>query len=279
MGYSFERFGMLTLPIYNRESSQSPVAANLRLVSTAAGAFDSDGSGRSAQQFPHGLTVVALVSEDASADQRAALDALRAAVGTRAYLYRVADDDSTIHRALCRLAAMTVERSYSEHGYQPVTLQFQQLAGWQGASNSAWVLDSGEFFDDGLALDVTGYSWPIGATLTLRSVSNGGNLPVTDVRFTITAGATGLTNPILSGGGMDLRWTGTIAATKTLVIDCGALSVLNDGADAYSGLALGSNHALEHWCRLQPGVTEIELAITGTLTGATWAIAFRDRWA
>jgi len=280
MGYSFERFGTLVLPAYNREMSQAPAPAVQRIVATAAGAFDADGSGRAAQAFPHPLTIEAIVFEEASADLRSALDALRAAVGTRAYLYRRADDNNLVHRALCRLASMEINRSYEQRrAYQPVTLQFQQLAAWQGASHSAWTLDSGELFDDGLTLDTTSYAWSIGSSPTIRSVSNDGNLPVTDVLFTITAGATGLSNPILSGGGMDLRWTGTIAATKSLVIDCGALSVLNDGANAYSGLALGANHAIEDWCRLQPGSTDIELAITGTLTGATWAVAFRDRWA
>lgn len=280
MGYSFERFGAITLPEYNREMNMAPVAAVQRIVATAAGAFDADGSGRAGQQFPHALTVEAIVFEEAAADLRAALDALRAAVGTRAYLYRRADDDSTVHRALCRLASMDVQRSYEQRrAYQPVTLQFLQLSAWQGASSAAWTLDDGELFDDGLLFDATSYAWSIGSSLTIRSVTNGGNLPVMDVVFTITAGATGLTNPILTGGGMDLRWTGTIAATKSLVIDCGVLSVLNDGANAYSGLTLGANHAIEAWCSLAPGATDIELAITGTLTGATWGVSFRDRWA
>lgn len=280
MGYSFERFGAITLPTYNREIAMAPVSAVQRIVATAAGAFDADGSGRAAQAFPHPLTIEAIVFEEASADLRAALDALRAAVGTRAWLLRRADDDGTIHRALCRLTSMDVQRSYEQRrAYQPVTLQFLQMSAWQGAGGEAWALDSGEFFDDALWFDAAQYTWSIGGSPTFRTVANGGNLPVTDAIFTIKAGATGLTNPILTGGGMDLRWTGTIAATKSLVIDCGALSVLNDGANAYSGLTLGSNHTIEAWCSLPPGETTIELAITGTLTGATWGVSFRDRWA
>lgn len=279
MGYSFERFGTITLPVYNREMNMAPVSAVQRIVATAAGAFDLDGSGRAAQQFPHPLTVEAIVFEETAAALRAALDALRAAVGTRAYLYRRADDDSTVHRALCRLTAMEVQRTYEQRrAYQPVTLQFLQLSAWQGAS-TAWTLDDGEFFDDGLSFDATSYAWSIGSSPTTRSVTNGGNLPVTDVVFTITAGATALTNPILTGGGMDLRWTGTIAATKSLVIDCGALSVLNDGANAYSGLTLGATHAIETWCSLAPGSMDITLTVTGALTGATWGVSFRERWA
>lgn len=280
MGYSFERFGVITLPEYNREMNMAPVAAVQRIVATAAGAFDADGSGRAGQQFPHPLTVEAIVFEEAAADLRVALDALRAAVGTRAWLLRRADDDDTIHRALCRLASMEVQRSYEQRrAYQPVTLQFLQLSAWQGGGGEAWTLDDGEFFDDALWFDAAQYTWSIGTSPTTETISNNGNLPVTDAIFTITAGSSALSNPILTGGGMDLRYTGTIAAGEALAIDCGALSVLNDGANAYSTFALGANHTLETWCSLAPGDTDITLTVTGTTTGATWNVSFRDRWA
>lgn len=280
MSYYYDRFGALTLPEYNREASIAPAAAALRIVTTAAGAFDADGSGRSMQQFPHPLTLEAIVSEDATADQRTALDALRAAVGTRAYLYRVADDNDTIQRALCRLQSMTAERRYEQRAaYQPIRLIFQQLEPWRGEAYGAWTLDSGELLDDGLLFNATAYSVAISASPSSQAVTNGGNLPVADAVFTITAGSGNLTNPVLTGGGMDLRWTGTIDAGDSLVIDCGALSVQDDGVDAYGTFALGSGHTIEDWCYLAPGATTVSLAVSGTLTGASWSVAFRDRWA
>lgn len=279
MSYTYERFGSITLPTYNREASIAPAAAQLRIVATAAGAFDADGSGRSAQQFPHALTLEAIVSEDATADQRDALDELRAAVGTRANLYRVADDDGTVHRAACRLQSMTAERSYEQRrAYQPVRLIFQQLEAWRGAS-TGWTLDDGELLDDGLMLDETAYTATITASPSAQTITNGGNLPVTDAVITITAGSGNLVNPVLTGGGMDLRWTGTINAGDALVIDCGALSVQDDGVDAYSGFARGSGHTVEDWCYLAPGATALSLAVSGTLTGASWSVSFRERWA
>ena len=259
MSYSFLRFGNIILPAYNRESVTSPVAPSQRIITTIAGAFDSDGAERAAQRFPHLLSIDAIVYESDAALQRSEIDVLRAAVGTRAYLYRVADNDSFIHRALCRLNNMTINRSYTQRqALQPVTLQFLQLTMWEGANHTAWILDDGEFLDTGLTLDVVNYSWSIGTSPTTQTVNNAGNLPVRNVVFTITAGATALTNPKLSGAGMDLWYTGTIAAGKSFVVDCGSLSVLNDGVDAYANLALGTGHTIEHWCNLPPGNTTIE---------------------
>jgi len=280
MSYTFERFGAITLPTYNRESSIAPAAAAQRIVATTAGAFDADGSGRSAQQFPHSLTVEAIVSEDDAADQRDALDELRAAVGTRAYLYRRADNDSAVHRAPCRLASMTQDRSYEQRrAYQPVRLQFVQLGPWQGTA-TAWTFDDGESFDDGLAFDASTFSYTFGTSPMTRTREPSGNLPVVDVLFTITApGGASLSNVVLTGGGMDLRWTGTIPAGQALTIDSGAAAVLLAGADAYDLFAIGDNHAIEGWCNLEPGDTSVTLQLSGTVSGAVWSVDFRERWA
>lgn len=279
MSYTFERFGTITLPEYNREISAAPAAASLRIVATVAGAFDADGSGRSGQQFPHPLTLDAIVSEDDSGDQRTALDALRAAVGTRAYLYRRADDDAAVHRALCRLASMTQDRKYDQRrAYQPIRLQFQQLAGWQGQATS-WTLDDGELFDDGLDLDSSDYYAAISSSPSSQAVTNGGNLPVSAVIITINAGSGTVTNPIITAPNMDLRWSGAIPAGQSLVIDAGALSVLLNGADAYGGLYFGGTHTIENWIELAAGASVVTLTVGGMLTGASWSIDFREAWA
>lgn len=280
MAYTFERFGTITLPIYNREINMAPVSASLRIVGTAAGAFDSDGTARSGQSFPHALTVEAVVSEDTTAEQRTAIDALRAAVGTRAYLYRVADSDAAVHRALCRLTAMTQDRHYEQRrAYQPIRLQFAQLTGWQGATHGTWYFDEGEVFDDGLDFDTNDYLAALTASPASQVVANGGNYPLTDVVFTVTAGAAALSNVVLYAAGMDLRWDGSIPAGQALVIDCGAASVQLAGIDAYSDFYIGPTHTIEDWFRLEPGNTTIGLSVIGTLTGASWSVSFRDRWA
>lgn len=279
MSYTFDRFGSITLPTYNREISMAPVGAAELIVSTIAGAFDADGTGRSGQRFPHTLTVEVIVSEADSGDQRAALDALRAAVGTRAYLYRTADDDGTTHKTLCRLVGMRQERSYEQRrAYQPIRLEFRQLGPWQGQATS-WTLDDGELLDDGLDFDSSDYYSVISTSPDSQAVTNGGNLPATSVVITINAGSGALGNPIITAPGMDLRWAGLIPAGQSLIIDSGALSVLLNGADAYSGLYFGGTHTIENWIELAPGASVVTLTIGGTLTGASWSIDFREAWA
>lgn len=278
MAYYLERFGSITLPAPMSDETATPVAAADRIVTTVAGAFDVDGAGRSAQQFPHTLTYQAIVDAATLAALATALDALRAAVGTRAYLYRRADDDGAVHRALCRLVAMPVMRKFEHRGYQPVRLEFRQLGPWQGQATS-WTLDEGELLDDGLDFDSSDYFATLSSSPATQVVTNGGNLPVLDAVLTVTAGSAALSNPIFTATGVDLRWTGTIPAGGALVIDCGAASVLLAGADAYSGLGFGAGHAIEEWLRLEPGNTTLILTVAGTLTGASWSVDFRARWA
>ena len=278
MAYYLERFGAITLPVAMSKETLTPVAADARIVATAAGAFDADGAGRSAQQFPHSLSYQVIVNEATLAAQRTAIDALRAAVGTRAYLYRRADDNNAVHRALCRLVAMPHDRAFDHQGFLPIRLEFKQLQPWQGAATS-WTLDDGESLDDGLDLDSSTYFAALSTSPASQVVTVGGNLPVRAVLITISAGSGTLLNPIITAPNVDLRWVGAIPAGQSLVIDAGALSVLVNGADAYSGLYLGGTHTVERWIELAPGASVVTLTIGGTLTGASWSIDFREVWA
>ncbi len=278
MAYYLERFGSITLPTAMSRESSAPAVADDRIVATVTGAFDGDGSGRNQQRFPHTLTYQAIVAAASLAAQRTALDALRAAVGTRAYLYRRADDNGVVHRAMCRLVAMPHDREYEHQGYLPVRLEFRQLEAWQGAATS-WTLDDGELLDDGLDLDASTYFATLSASPASQAVTNGGNLPVRTVTVTINAGSGIVVNPIITAPNIDLRWAGSIPAGQSLVIDGGALSVLLIGADAYSGLYFGGTHTGERWIELAPGASVVTLTIGGTLTGASWSIDFREVWA
>lgn len=279
MAYYLDRFGSITLPVAMSNETATPVPAEERLVTTTAGVFDADGAGRSRQRFPNTLTYQAIVDEATLAAQRTAIDALRAAVGTRAYLYRVADSDGAVHRALCRLVAMPHEREFEHQGYLPIRLEFKQLTAWQGATHGTWYFDEGEEFDSGLDFDTNDYLAALTASPASQVVSNGGNYPVTGAIFTVTAGSAALSNVVLYAVGMDLRWDGSIPAGQALVVDCGAASVQLAGIDAYSDFYIGPTHTLEDWCRLEPGNTTIGLSVIGTLTGASWSIEYRDRWA
>lgn len=61
-----------------------------------------------------------------------------------------------------------------------------------------------------------------------------GNAPVSDWVLTITATTNSITDITITLGPNTLTWTGTILASKALVIDASAFTVKNDGVDALS---------------------------------------------
>lgn len=278
MAYVYERFAAVTLPIYNRETNLSPVPAANEVVSTLAGAFDAVGQGRSRQKYPNSLSVKCVVTAASAAAWRTALDQLRALVGTRGKLYRRGDDNA-LHTCIARLVAMPHTRSVEHKAHIEVTLQFLQLTAWIGDSHASWALDNGELLDSGLFLDPATFKQTISASPSTQTVTNGGNLPQTDVVFVVTAGSGALSNIVIGAAGVDLRYNATLAAGSTLVIDCAAQAVLVNGGDAYSAFTLGPTHTKEDWCELAPGSTAVSVYASGTLTGSSWTIEFADRWA
>jgi hypothetical protein len=245
MAYTYTTFGSITLPNYNRESDVSPVTAATRFTPTAAGVFDGDGSGRSARRYPHMLTIDAIVSESTAALQRTAIDTLRAAVGTRASLTRKADSDAAEHVASCRLIGMTQMRSYNEKGYQPVRLQFAQLTPWRAKSATIVTTTLG-----------------VGDLIKIFTITNPGNLPVSNVMLTADYGEIGqsLINPQWTATNIDLKINLTIICLR-LKVDCGALSVvytLSTGeSNRYVNLVLGATHTIDAWMQFAPGDTSL----------------------
>lgn len=276
--YRIDRFGSITLSSYNNDFTLSPVQTPPSIIATSAGAFDNDGAGRSRQQFPHPISYECVVAGDEYNENRATLDELRAAVGTRSRLYRIATDDDTIQSCIARLIDMPHTWPYEQRGYFRIQLRFLQLTPWQGSDHAEWRLDDGYLLNDGLLFDPNTYKVTLSTTPT-QTVVNGGNLPVHDVTLTLTAGAAALTGASFSMPGVSLIYLGSIPALGTLVIDCGAKSVTVNGAPNYRGLALGPAHTSEHWIELQPGNNSITASGTGTTTGATWAVNFNDWWA
>jgi hypothetical protein len=111
-------------------------------------------------------------------------------------------------------------------------------------------------------------------------VGNLGNYPVSDALITVTAKTTAITQiQIGVNGTSQMQWAGTIAINKSLVIDCGALSVKNDGADAYSGFTLTANHKIRDWLRLGAGTTTLTVARTGGGATSTIRLDYYDGWA
>lgn len=261
MSYTLQRFGAITLPLYNRKTDATPVQPRVAVVATAAGSFDAWGSERAAPKFPHTITLACIVAEDTTGALRTAIDALRAAVGTRATLYRSADDDGAVQRCNARLIDMDYQREPKHRIHQTLKLVWQQLDAWSGDRYEDWVLDDGFSLDDGYLLDTGAitFSPPTAGEFTV-----GGNLSALDVRLTITFDATD-TDPcyvIAADGGICLAIDGPWADGDVLYIDSQARTITLNGNDAYSRLDLDAgygayDHTATEWMPLAPGFQQI----------------------
>lgn len=279
--YTINRFGAITLPTALTDYTLTPLPAQLVFVQTTTGAFDNDGSGRNRQTLPAPISYKATVTEDIYANNRTVLDALRAAVGTRALLYRTADNDATVHHCTARLVNMTHDRPYSlRQNIFQIELTFQQLSPWAGALHGAgWTFDSGVVLDNARTLDETAPT-VINTYGKIIFVTNSGNIPVTDIQFTLTAGSAPVTNArLLVYGVWDFNWEGSLATGQTLVFDSGAYSVQVNGTNGYSGFLLGPLHQIERMAQFDPGENAITVALTGGSTNSTLAVVFSDAWA
>lgn len=286
--YVIERFGTITLPIYNTEWPLAPVPARTSFVDTSSGVFDNDGDGRNEQQFPFALPYSGIIWEDALLDTRASLDLLRVAVGTRKKLYRRARDNDEIHTCIARLSSAPQTWPYSQKGWFVVQLNFEQLTPWRGGYHDGWTLDDGVLFDEGHTLDEVeaifelDYAAPGVQTFNTVVVPNGGNLPVRDVIISITPGNSPITQLEINNETTICYpyYLGTIDVGDTLVIDAGACSV-TDPINRYNdfGLLTPTFHKNEHWFELAPEDNTIVVAKKGGGTGTIIQFSFRDGWA
>lgn len=278
--YTVTRFGAITLPTALTDYTLSPLPAQLVFVQTTTGVFDNDGDGRNRQTLPAPISYKATVTEDVYANNRTVLDALRAAVGTRARIYRTADDNAEIHYCTARLVAMNHDRPYSlrQHIFQ-IELAFQQLTPWVGLIHGAgWVFDSGVLLDNARTLDETPPTVISTNPLTV-AVTNNGNIPATDVQMTLTAAATITTARLYVNGIWDITWTGTLLTGQSLTFDAGAYSVQRNGTNVYAGFAFGPLHAIDRMVRIDPGGNDIIVQLTGGSTTSTLSVIFNDAWA
>lgn len=278
MAYVYERFNGVTLPTYNRQTDLAPVPARMAMVATMAGAYDSDGDKRSAQQFPHNLTVRCIVTADTAAAWRTALDALRALVGTRGKLYRRGDDNS-LQSCVARMTAMPHTRQVANKLHIEVTLTFAQLGPWLGTVYSGpWIFDGGIYLDDNYALDTSSLAVTLTSGAQAIYLPNLGNYPVRAVTITVTVSAGSLTAISIYGAGWFLAYTGAVVAGQTLVIDTGAQAVLLNGVSAYANLYLPESHTIDDWIRLLPGANYTTVVAAGTAT-TTVQFEYAEAWA
>lgn len=240
MGYWITKFGTTTL------SSCSPVqdvgmpAANAPGVETPGGAVDALGTGRAGIGLPYDLTVRGETVQSDFATMKTAYYKLRGLYGKRDKLYRKPDGTTATEWVNARLVGIQAQRDGDRQLAVPYTLRFQVYSPvWNGTS----VVTSAA-----LGTEPT----------TEIALYNGGNAAVRNPVITITASTNAITNVTLSANSeTSLSWAGTLASAKSLVIDCGARTIRNDGADAYSGVTFNAGHTVSYW---------VSLGATGTTT-------------
>ena len=278
--YSITRFGSVTLPVYNTEYGLNPLPADQSgIVAVGAGIYDSSGAERTAFKFPQPITYKCVAYQSTLGSLSTTIDALRALVGQRSFLYRTANDDATVQQCAARLVDIQMPRVRENVYHFEMTLNFMQLGPWQGNSHNDWRFDSGQIFDDGLVLDATDFHVSFSGLSASLTLTNNGNLAVEDAIITVIAGSGTITRVSVAGTGIDWLVDTTVSAGQSLVVDCGARSVQVNGSNAYRGFYLNSAHSVRNWLYLEPGSTTISITLVGTYTGAQVNVAFRDRWA
>lgn len=281
MPYHLERFIDVYLPAGNPSSDLSPIPAKPAIVQTLSGPFDMDQGDDAVDDLPHTITYDALSDGDTADEWRLTEDALRALVGKRGWLWRRSEDEAQeLQRAICKLMSNGGPRSTQDKMWKMDSFSWLQLDHWRGHYHIDWALDDGHFLDDELYLDDDATYTVTTAPQTI-TLTNDGNARVTDAIITITAGGVSITDvSIVKTGESDLQFTGVITAHHSLVIDCGAYSVLNNGVDAYTDFELDTDHAINEWLRLDPGANEIIITLTviNFSVPPTVTINFMDSW-
>ena len=234
---------------------------------SSGGAFDVLGSDEARRVGPLTVSKKALFHENDAEAGREYFEALRAWVGKRAKLYR-RWDDGTIEWVWARLEDVSSSRSPEHENYLSVALKFIIFsAHWQGESHRVWYFDSGEYFDTGLCFDQEPVSVILDSSPKTFTVTTSGNAIVSDVVLRLTAGSFAISAVEIknntSGHKAELVFDGSIASGQMLEIDCGNLSVENNGADAEADFEIGASHAIEEWFRLAVGENELIITITG----------------
>lgn len=256
-----------------------------------------DGGGfrvRGTQRSPRGTTRISasgeFLLETAATDIEVLGKALYRKRGEARKLYRHTRGTEEAHWCWAELMRVGSDTTPDTAFVQPVAPEFLMYSPcWYGSHHGGetWELDDGVLLDTGRTLDEADgdvFTLPSGSpALPEIAVVNGGNFHIDNAILTITASATDPITGDLRFGTLDpdghdsasLIFYADIPATKSLVIDCGARTVLLDGVDAYADLEIQSDHALGGWLRLYPGTTTIGFTYTAA-ADATLVVDFSD---
>lgn len=294
MTYKLDSFGTFDINLYDSVDDVGTADSNAALYTLAGGSlFDPLGSTR-AEAIPRTLTKTGQIVGATRDEVYADFNTLRSLRGKRRKLNRVmfsGDDpeDRVQHWTWARCMSVNrgVGRTHAMQFYLPVSLEFQQLSPvWYGRFRSAsgWVLDDGYYLDDGYFLDDTGNSFAVtGGTSQDISLTNNGNENVTNAIITLTAGDVALTSLRVIGPDTNIYYGGTIEVNTSVVINCGAFSVKNQGVADYDNFTLDPSHQSRYWLNLAPGTNTVTIQTTTVGEAAesvqgTLSVTYHEAW-
>jgi len=284
MPYELYKFDTLVLPAAASEDDVSTGQVNVVIVDlSGGGVWDALGT-EQAKRRGTPLSKRCMITGTA-AILRTQFNILRAYNGKRGRLWRRWDTDDT-EWCWARMLDVPALRTVEQQQHQVLELQWMMISPyWYGTHHGGgWLFDAGIWFDTGYVFDETN-------TISLDTspytciVNNGGNRTITNAALTISvpAGNAAITSLTIAVTGVSsFIYTGTIAAGTSLVIDCGAQSVINNGTNDYAHFDLHATaHLIDDWLRLEPGDNSVIVTRVGGggASGApTIGFAYPDGW-
>lgn len=268
MTYSVKQFGgtavgagtYLTLtPIDELDVGADPTVSGIMTL-PGGWVYDALGTAQHDAQLPRVFEVPIFLEATTAALLETAVDALNAWAGKRDKLW-AQNAGATLAR--WRYAIIDVDMRLTSPAQTSISGRCMftcATPGWHGAASSTGAIP--------LDTNPHNVSW-----------TNAGNRAVDNAIITFTAGASNITAVTFAVTGISsITWTGTLVATKALVIDCGERTVLNDGVDARSGLTRNAAHTINPWLRLAASAaTTMSVTFTGGGT-PTCDITASDGW-
>jgi uncharacterized protein YaiE (UPF0345 family) len=259
--YFYTTFGALTLPTAAPTQDVGAGSVDAPVISLPGGGVYDPYGNEIIPRKGQKVTVQGAFTGANVAAREALAVAAYPLLGTRGTLSRVPDATARTETIQARLIDLSFSRTADHNRHWPYSFTFLLLERcWSGAAESPSV-----------ALD---------ASPKNLACPNAGNVRVTNPVVTITAQTSTITSVTVAVTGVSSwTYTGGIAAGESLVVDCGALTVENNGSDDYAHFALGAAHAIDDWLRIEPGGTTIRVTKTGGGATSTVALSYKDGWA
>jgi hypothetical protein len=253
MTFNLTTFGSLALPVWNSETPVGSAPSVSKLMDLPGGLFwDGDQTEQARPALPYDLTYKCdhLLADGEPLSYNYLVQNWWAVRGTRnvltrrltiPYYWYAYDLDQWCWARFKQVKAVREPRLYDR---LPMVFEFQILSPWYGTLH-----------DDTYEL-VT----PDSYTPWLQSlfIVNSGSRPITNMKLTLTAGAAHILSALKVGCRnsvgttvTEFTYTKVLSPADVVTIDCGARSVLLNGANDYASFALTANHTRDDWLWLQ----------------------------